>query len=711
MQHFSKFDPSQMHFKTHKIKNSDLSVAQIILAFDIETTSMFFKNGKWDVFHETNVIEDESYYKDCEKVSFCYLWQFGYMDFDNDNNPHINVFYGRYLEEFKGLLMSIIEYYPQTKFIIYVHNLSYEFQFLRNIFNDITVFARKERKPMKFDIFDSLIEFKCSLMLSNLSLEMLAEVYNLPVKKAVGSLDYNKPHFSDTKLTTDEIDYAERDILVMLYYLKIEYENVNRYLERIPLTSTSKVRKRLQKIYQKNYAYVKKMQSLVPTLPVFKQLMKTYMGATTHANPLWVGYHCQSLSCKDLTSSYPTVLISEPYPCSNFFKIKSDDFSKIDRSKYCYMCKISFYKIKSKKYMNYISYSKCKEPIGCRCDNGKIISADFLSMYITDADFDIINDVYNFESFEITDLYIAKKDYLDINFIRFILELYSEKTKLKGCKGDIAELQYLKLKELLNSLYGMCVTNLVSSEILFDNDGVGWSVDELTDDKMKKMLMKQRKSNKTLLQYSTGVWCTAYARRRLWLEGLLPLGRDCVYTDTDSVKFFNPQNYVNHFNKVNNDILCKLETACRGNEELIKMLYPKDNDGVVHPLGIWDDEGICDFKTWGAKKYISKKDGKLKVTVAGLNKKKALTNPKLKSIDDFSTGLKFNPSQSGRMTAYYLDDMKPVEIDGHVIDYKYGIVLQPTTYTLNITNDFEELLEEESLAYNQTIIDNYLKEK
>ena len=50
----------------------------------------------------------------------------------------------------------------------------------------------------------------------------------------------------------------------------------------------------------------------------------------------------------------------------------------------------------------------------------------------------------------------------------------------------------------------------------------------------------------------------------------------------------------------------------------------------------------------------------------------------------------FDYNQSGRLVHYYIDDQPEVtfeDIDGNIYtsNYKYGIVLQPTTYTLGGT--------------------------
>ena len=83
---------------------------------------------------------------------------------------------------------------------VYIHNLSYEFQFIRKWFNWSKVFAIDKRKPVRASTKDG-IEFRCSYILSGYSLR------NLPTKKYAkldGDLEYNKLRLPSSKITDDE---------------------------------------------------------------------------------------------------------------------------------------------------------------------------------------------------------------------------------------------------------------------------------------------------------------------------------------------------------------------------------------------------------------------------------------------------------------------------------------------------------------------------
>ena len=140
--------------------------------------------------------------------------------------------------------------------------------------------------------------------------------------------------------------------------------------------------------------------------------------------------------------------------------------------------------------------------------------------------------------------------------------------------------------------------------------------------------------------------------------------------------------------------------------------HPKDSKGIEHRLGIFDTEHTCDkFKTLGAKKYICEIDGNLEMTLAGVRKKAV---SQIKNIDEFNINLVFDEEHAKKLLSCYNDDMpicvwKEGEHDEYISEYKYGITLQPTTYSMSITPEYAVLLalnarREEKTFENQTKI-------
>lgn len=678
---FSEFTESKHKLETCKDRKG-LFFYNNIFTFDIETSSAFLINGQLQPFDYS---KPKEYYKDFEKISFMYIWQFGIDDV---------VYFGRTWEELKKFWCVVSDTFHCRK-IVYVHNLAYEFQFLLNIIEDsetIKQFARKPHKVMKFELADYNMLFRCSYMLSGMSLEKVAKNYKLPVKKLVGELDYIKIRYATTKLSKKEIEYCENDILIMYYYLlthKERYKNI----QDIPLTQTGEVRRIVQKLVKNDAKYFKKICQQQPK--DFKELQlltSVFMGGYTHANADRCNEIIENVKSKDITSSYPTVMVCEKFPCSSFFPIRCNDITELESTfeDNAYIFDIIFYNIRSTKYNNYISVSKTVNRAKVVEDNGRVVRADKIQIKVNEVDYSIIKRCYKWEKMEIIKTYKATKGYLDKRIVQFILELFANKTTLKGIKEK--EDLYMKSKQFINSLYGMCVTNNVTDEIIL-NDNFEWEKILLTEESANEKLDKMRKSRKTFLNFSWGVWVTSYARRNLW-NGIVEIDFDVVYCDTDSIKYVG--DYEEFFNDYNKEIINKLCVSVTTQGIDKELLFPKDNNGKVQTLGVWDTEKPYKrFKTMGAKKYCCEyEEGTLAITVSGVNKKAVC---QLKIIEEFKEGLQFTYKNSGRLIMSYLSNMPQLKVlDDNCneieLNCKFGIHAMPTTYELGIADTYEDYL-------------------
>ena len=225
MKYITEFSPDILtDLNIEEVKtNKKISYLNVPCAFDIETTSMII-NG--------------------EKFAFSYVWQFGI--------GLNNTYYGRTWGELLDFLQDLQDYLglnENKRLIIYVHNLGYEFQFMRKYFNWVNIFAVDERKPVKA-LCDLGIEFRDSYILSGYSLANTAKnLTKHSIAKMVGDLDYSLIRHTKTPLTETELKYCENDILVILAYID---EQLDQYqdITKIPLTNTGRVRS-----YVKNNCY------------------------------------------------------------------------------------------------------------------------------------------------------------------------------------------------------------------------------------------------------------------------------------------------------------------------------------------------------------------------------------------------------------------------------------------------------------------------
>ena len=661
------------------IKSKDKIYYNLAMSFDIETSSFYEdKNGVIYTNDEYKKLKNKV---KAEKKAIMYIWQFAIEE---------NVIIGRTWNDFLYFCKKLYDYLDLKKryIIVYVHNLSYEFQFICKWFNWIDIFADSERKPIKA-MTDTHFIFKCSYRLSGYSLEVLANnLKSHSIKKMVGDLNYNLIRNSKTPISKEELQYCINDVLIVTSYIEEQIDEFGN-IEKIPLTQTGKVRRYVRKQCFQNKDYKYFIKELTIEKPEYLLLKNAFAGGFTHCNAMYTNKICKNVTSYDFTSSYPTVLISEKYPMSKgkevFIKNESELLNLIKN--YCVLVDLQFNNIKSSfLYEQIISYSKCRNVKNPLINNGRIVQADTLTITCTDIDFLNIKDFYKWDNMKIGLCYIYKKDYLPKEFIKTILHLYKSKTELKGIDGK--EVEYLHSKELLNSLYGMCVTSIVHDTVSFN--GAEWTTE---NGNLDEELKNYNTDKNRFLFYHWGVWCTAYARNNLY-TAIRECKEDYIYSDTDSVKIFDVDKHKKYFEEYNKWIVKKLEKCLNYHNIPLYFISPKTIKGEIKTLGIWDFDGFyTDFKTLGAKRYIFKKDNKLNITVCGLSKKsgKEFIENKKNPFIFFNEGMYIDSEHTGKMTHTYIDK----EIENTITDYlgntayyheKSFIHLEKTDYLLSLSD-------------------------
>lgn len=668
-------------YKGHesKIVGKRKKIDNTIYTFDIETTSYYLLNNKVYAGVTYNNLNEEQK-EDAIPQSCMYIWMFGIND---------KVYYGRTWDEFVEFIEELELNVPDKK-IIFVHNLSFEFQFLKSVFKVNNVFARKSHKVIRCELEDYNIEFRCSFTMSNCALASLPRLYKLPVEKKVGDLDYSKLRTSITELTDKEMGYCEYDCLVVYYYILQELETYER-IDKIPLTNTGHVRKELKDEVMEDYSYRNKVRRSINIDPhVYNLLVECFAGGYTHANWIHADEIIENVDSWDFTSSYPYVMVTHKFPSSEFKKCNIKTLKDLN-NRFAYILIVKFKDLKCKYYNNYISMSKCRYIKGARYDNGRIIQADEIEIVLTDIDFKLILDMYDC-TYEITESYFSFYNYLPIQYIKFILKKYVNKTKFKGVEGK--ELEYMKEKNRFNSLYGMTVTNTIRDRVEYD-DEKGWEEIPLTNEEIVSSLEEEKK--KAFLSFAYGVWVTAYARNNL-LKNVIKLDEYVIYCDTDSMKLC-PGYDKKVIEDYNDFVKRKIEFVAKKLDIDIENFAPLDTKGKKRMLGVFDaDEHYDRFITQGAKKYAFEIDGKIGITVAGVPKTGA---KQLKKLEDFKDDLVFEFENTNKNLLFYCEDMKEVVITDYQgkeykVNDKSGCCLLPNTYKLGKSLEYAELISEKS---------------
>lgn len=683
------------NFITTRVQRKKIQYLNLSLSFDTETTSTFVTN------------EPDT------KFAFMYVWQFGIDGY---------YCYGRTWEQFLQLckyMQKVLDLNNRKRLIIFVHNLSFEFQFFRKYFKWDSVFATRSRNPIKA-LTSYGIEFRDSLILSGYKLENVAKnLTSNKIPKMVGDLDYSLIRTKDTTFTKKELGYMLNDVRVLVAYIDEQREQYGD-ITKIPLTNTGRVRNYVKQQCLKNKSYQSKIRSLtIKDDNEYNTLKQAFAGGFTHANPDHVGKVYHNVASFDFTSSYPTVMIAEKYPSSKAVPQKWSGWERFNKinDKALQIFTVEFWDLEPSVYFdNYISKNKCLKVKGEVENNGRIFSADYLKMVTTSVDWDIIKQVYTCSRVRISNQLAYYKEYLPKPIIESILHFYKVKTTLKEVKGKEAE--YLHAKGMLNSVYGMSVTDIVHKEEIY-NSNTWTTVDPDVNDQIKHY----NNSYSRVLYYVWGIFITAYARHNLF-AGILKFQNDYLYSDTDSIKAVNYKKHLPYIKSYNNEIVAKLEKCLDHYQIDKKELCPLDIKGNKHMLGVWDFEGVYKrFKTLGAKRYIVEnlpygtphsmakyKGDILKITIAGLPKEngrdyllKISNNDMTKVFQNFANKMVVPAEDSGKLTAYYDDEEKECVIkdyQGHYTKVKSlsSVHLLEASFEMSMVDKYLKLIEQYAIG-------------
>ena len=638
-----------------------------------------------------------------EKNATMYIWQ---MSVDGVS------FYGREWEEWEKALEWLVDYAGATKSYqyipIYVHNLAYEFAFIRKFFGWEEVFAIRNRRPIYART--SHLEFRCSYFLSNASLALVGKqmVTRYPINKLEGDLDYSLPRHSKTPLTEKELGYCQNDVLVVTSYIQQLIESEGG-ITNIPYTSTGFVRNDVRrKCYPEDddkatCEYKALMKGLTLSSAEYEQLKRAFMGGYTHASCLHSGHTMTNVNSYDRTSAYPFEMLTKKYPMSKFKLIGTVTSISVFKSlleNYSCVFDVEFTSLEVKPmiYEHVLSASKCTFD-SAMINNGRIVKASRLVTTLTDVDWTSVSRCYSWSEVKVTNLRCARRGYLPKSIILAVLEYYGYKTSLKGVEGK--EELYMKSKNKLNAIFGMMVTDIIQNQFTITESG-DWSQVQMQSH--MGLLKQYNSSHKRFLYYPWGVWITAYARQTLF-DAIFTLGSNYIYADTDSVKGRNMELHQQYFNLQNAQCKLQLEEMCKHYDIDIALCHPKNPKGEEKWLGVWEHDGCYSrFKTLGAKRYmyIDSATNSLNLTVAGVNKKFAIPwllseYGSYLSFYMFDEGLYLPPEATGKNLLTYIDEERTftlVDYNGQSLEIKTpsSVHMEPEGYLFSINAEYLRFL-------------------
>lgn len=652
---------NQEDFPYYRIKKSNPLIQptkqyiEHLMTFDIETSTIEKTDGTFE--------------------GYMYHWQVcidGYVCFGRTWNE--------FLTFLRKMNRALKNYDKKHKLVCFIHNFSYEFQFIYSWIKLTEVFAIDKRKPLKAISKDFNIEFRCSYLLSNMNLKKFIEnTPNAHYFKGTGDLDYKKIFTPNTLLSMSELGYCYNDVMGL--YEAIIYLLKEDTLESIPFTSTGYVRRECRTNMRKNKKNRKQFLELKLDDKLYQLCKDAFRGGNTASNRYKTNFINYDVSSYDMSSAYPYAMISGLYPITPFQEETITSLDMLDdyNNRYCTLAYYSFENVKLKKGIPfpYIPYSKCIEFIAPSyegifkgkeyCYNGRVLEAEFIKIAMTNYDYQIFINQYEYdeENVRVEDFFYSHKGFLPKELTDTVIEFFTLKSQLKGIEEK--EYEYMKSKNKLNSLYGMIVTDIIRQENLFNDQ---WEKGE------NSTLEEYYSKRNNFLTYQWGLFVTAICRTNLQ-KAIDKIGLDCVYIDTDSVKFVGKHDDV--FEQINQEMI----DWCTQND-IINYVNVGNHK---YFLGLYDKEkGYSEFITLGAKKYAFKQSNKIGITVAGLNKKSGAQELERKGgLSIFKIGTEF--FDSGRKTVYYNDDKKHfLTVQGCQIENASNIALVDATYTLGMTD-------------------------
>ena len=598
-----------------------------------------------------------------------YVWQFAMEDV---------IFIGRTWEEFKNFLLLLKQKTGRVKKLIcYVHNLSFEFQFLSGIFTfkNEDVFCTEARKILYAKL--ECLEFRCSYLLTNMSLDAMTEKFHAEHKKLSGAqYDYTKTRYSWTELTDFETNYIINDVAGLIESIHTLMELYGDTVHTIPLTSTGYVRRIVK---DRMRPYHQKIMDIYPDMEVYEMLLQEFRGGNTHANRLYAEDIIDTPgNSYDISSSYPSAQCNRLYPMTAFREIKNISAEKIDRLisfNYACLFEIEFFDIHLRdRYfpVPYIPVAKCSALQNYVNDNGRVLEAAYCRMVLTDIDWQIIVSEYTF-SCQVIRGYKSHYAPLPAPIIETNIEFFKGKTELKGVPGE--ELYYMKSKNLLNSIYGMSCQRPTKPMILFNEC-------EYVEDESKTLTELLYSSKKrAFVTYQWACWTTSHARAALE-EGIKLAGDNLLYVDTDSVKCIGEIDF-SAYNRTQEELSTK------------SGLFAVDAVGKKHYGGVFEHDGsFSRFVTLGAKKYCYEDlNGKLHLTLSGVAKKQgeAFLNSS-GGLEAFKRGCVF-PCCGKTESKYYDAGAGSIILDGHRQDITRNVVILDKDYTLSVTSDYSDIIQ------------------
>ena len=633
-----------------------------------------------------------------EEYGWVHQWAIAWQDF---------FIIGRRAEELTSFLAALNDhitswassrgYNPKNwKALCYIHNLSYDMEYLRGFFpeSEPKFFAVKPHRVLTAKW--NQIEIRCSYLLTQKSLEKWGKDSKAKHPKLSGTYDYDRIITPIDPLSESDWAYQLNDCACMhdSWYNDRKYDGYT--VLDVPLTSTGFVRADCRKAAFEDYGWPIRLREIQPSIDVYNALEEAFAGGYTHGNRFYKQHTVSGpIGHRDFLSSYPARQMLNLFPMGPWRETEVNTVEEVISlmQTQALLLHVAFRdpELKDRSITApYMSAAKLYRQTKTQdlLDNGRVIKLKgVVHMWLTEYDLIIILRQYRCD-YQIVEAYSSAKGRLPKWMRTKVMEYFRNKTTLKHTD----EVSYMWGKAKLNGIYGMTAERYIRNILTYD-DGE-WTEERVPDQDREAALNKSIKKKTCFLPFAWGTWTTALARYALF-ECIETIGYDkFLYCDTDSIFYLMNDDTEEAMDRYNQRIIQKAD-SCGASI---------DYEGKHYALGEFtpeDDMPLRKFRHVHAKCYATiDNKGKLHCTVAGVTKKQRHDRKKsnadeLGCIDNLEQGFVFDEC-GGTRIVYINEKPHEVTVNGCDIFAASAAIILPTQY---IVNDLDNLdLDDEMMA-------------
>ena len=707
-----------------------LDLLQVTEAVSIATTKSKRKHNLLSLPVHVDTETSKHIEKDKDgNVTMCYGWIYLYgLEFAGAYTE------GRTPTELLNDLELIRNHYGCSKegthLVVFIHNLSFDLQYLKDFLmdrygGDYDLLAIAPHRFISFRI--DAFEFRCTLKLSNRSLDKWAKDLGVENQKAVGEIDYEEKHYQDEPLSPEQHHYMRQDVLTLRDCVREQMRLFKDNLQKLPLTSTGYVRREIRKNFRAERGSVERFRKCALDENTYVMCHSEFSGGLTHGNRFYAGeivegniQHC------DFRSFYPSQQRAKVlgFPKGKFqlyFRRRNGHTMTLKRcfeyaEKHCLLIEITISDLKIKKGVTLPYAQSCKFVQGkvgqwsqpMIEDNGRILQMFGAStVVLTELDLTILVDEYTF-GYTIHRVYSATRGSVPNYLAKTVDYYFSEKCRLKELLEHLekgtdehceAKKSYALVKAMLNSIYGCTATNIVRTSYYMDTNG-NWSEEELTAELLSEKLEKYYKNFNSCMAYQHGIYTTSLSRFQLWFVVAKVIGyENFLYCDTDSAFYLSSPEVEARIAAYNK----KHEEDAIANGAFVEV----DGQRIVYDQFENEGENITRFVFLHAKAYAYEDQDGLHCTVAGVSEKNHVSGvtreQELGSLEEFKAGKKF--IECGGTRSIYVEG-KPHIIyeDGHKIELAGSCVLDGVSKTLSCEIEKSTILYDDEITFNDQLL-------